>query len=579
MVIAPNTTIWLLKDVPLDDTFDHTLYWEASGNKTAQQVQRDWFLGQTNGFVKYTKENLTYQRVEKGECMIEVNNASENIYDCNYLVFINASFENKYFYCFLQDVEYVNNRTYKVRFKVDVMQTFYFDYDLIPCFIERQHVELDVLGENIQEEHIETGPYWQDEIKQVDLGESYIVVCGNVRPRSGVTHGFTRDDIEDYGGGGQYSGVYSGTIYNVFRYPITANEFLSAVTDAGKADAIVNVFMAPKLFFAENPTDYGRANDEYEEHGFVGGLRGSGGYSGGSLGIVPAQETVEQVTLPTSIGTHTVRNYKLFCWPYCMLTVTNNNGISADYRHEFFTPQQNGYLLFKIVLALSAQPEACIYPMYYNHVVHNFMEKIVINDFPQCSYAVDAYRAWIAQNRYTLMGSAVTDLTTAATGLAVAGISGPVGLGVAVHGFNSVFSKMAQIKQASTMPPHAKGQQTNTMMMALERQGFHIYRTRVTDYYAEIIDQYFDRFGYVANRLGVPNRKVRNHFTYCKTRNCDINAKGMPDKYVKQIKEIYDNGITFWCDTNKNHVGQYTFTICNDNQAPHVRPAPEQNNG
>ena len=572
MVIAPGTRIYLLKDVPLDDTFDHTLYWENT--QAGKDAQLDWFVGNTNGFVKHNLYPNTYQRIEKNECLLEV--LADDAYDCNYMVFQNGSFSNKWFFCFIQDVEYVNNKTSRIRFKIDVMQTWYFDYELIPCFIERQHVQTDVLGENIQEEQIETGPYWHFDLYHVPLGENYIVVCGTVKPKDGVTQKWTAADVEPYQGGGTYSGIYSATIYNVFKWAISVNEFLTACAEAGMSEGIVNVFMAPAAFFSEEPIDSKRIDENdspYSRQGgsFAGGNRGVGGFSSGCLPVVPAQIVTDtQVTLPTSLGSHTVRNYKLFCWPYCFLTVTNNNGISATYRHEFFTPQANQYLIFNVVLALSANPEACIYPRHYNHVDHNYMEKIVINDFPQCSYAIDSYKAWLAQHRYTMVGELVTDSTTMVAGALAAGATGGLSLGATVHGFNSVWGKMAQIKQASIMPPHAKGQQTNTMMTALDQQGFHIYRTRVTDYYAEVIDQYFDRFGYVCNRIGVPNRDVRKHFTFCKTRNCDVNAKGMPDKYVKEIKAIYDNGITFWKDHDKNNIGQYTFAICNDNQAPHT---------
>lgn len=573
MVINPGTSIYLLKDVPLDDTFDHTLYWDNT--QAGKDAQIDWFLGNTNGFVKHQLLNQTYQRVEKGECMVEV--LADNAYDCNYMLFKNASFGNKWFFCFIQDVEYINNKTSRIKFKIDVMQTWYFDYDLIPCFVERQHVEYDVLGENIQDEQIETGPYWQREIYEVPLGENYIVVCGTVKPKDGVTQKWTENDVEMYHGGGQYSGVYSACIYNVFKYPTSVNEFIQACASANIEPGIVNVFMAPSKFFGYEPIDANRQSENdspYSEtdHGFVGGLRGTGGFSGGSLTVdCPAETLTTQVTLPTTIGNYRPRNHKLFCWPYCMLTVTNNNGVSADYRHEFFTPQGQ-YLVFKVVLALSANPEACIYPMHYNHVQENFMEKIVINDFPQCSYAVDSYKAWLAQHRYTILGGLVTDVTTMAAGVALAGATGGAALGATVHGFNSVWGKLAQMKQASTMPPHAKGQQTNTLMTAMDRQGFHIYRTSVTDYYAELIDGYFSRFGYVCNRIVIPNRNVRPYFTFCKTRNCDINPKGMPDKYVKQIKEIYDNGIAFWANHNKDNIGQYTQTVFDLNEAPHVRP-------
>ena len=569
-VIAPGTTIYILKDVPLDDTFDHTLYWENTAQGKADQL--DWFIGQTNGFVEKTLQNYTYQRIEKGTCMVEA--VADDIYGCNYMVFQNSpQYGSKWWFCFIEDVEYINNKTSRIALKIDVMQTFYFDYNLIPCFVEREHVDFDVFGENYQEENIEFGPYWHEQVYDVPLGDNYIVVCGNVRPKEGVTQKWTASDIEEFGGGGTYSGVYSGVIYNVFKWAVSVNEFLSAVTDANMEPAIVNVFMAPAKFFSMPPIDNDRRtvrDSPYQRAsgGFTGGLRGSGGFSGDCLPVEPAQEVIQQVRLPINVGGYPPLNYKLFCWPYSFITVTNNNGVSGDFRYEFFTTQ-NEYCTFKVVLALSANPEACIYPLYYKHVYNNYLEKIVIDDFPQCSYAIDSYKAWLAQHRYTLMTSGALDAVNMAAGVAMGGITGGIaGLGA----FNSVFQKMGQIKQASTLPPHAKGQQTNTMMTALEQQGFHIYRTHITPWYAELVDDYLSRFGYVTNRIKVPNIKARDYFTFTKTRNCDINSRGVPNKYVKQIKEVYDNGIAFWANHNKNNIGQYTKAIFKLNEAPHTRP-------
>ena len=566
-VISPGTTIYLLKDVPLDDTYDHTLYWENTQAGMASQL--DWFIGQTNGFVERTLQNYTYQRIEKGTCMVEA--VADDIYGCNYMVFQNSpSYGSKWWFFFIQDIEYVNNKTSKLTLKIDVMQTFYFDYEILPCFVEREHPVSDIFGQHIQEEQIEFGPYEHEEVLDYEMGENYIVVCGNVKPRDGVTGTWTASDIEEYGGGGQYSGIYSGTIYNVFKYPASVNEFLTAVTEANFEPAIVNVFMAPAKFFNEDPLDADRqsVNDSpYSRQGgsFVGGLRGSGGFSSGCLPDVPAQEDITGVPKPTQINGYFPRNYKVFCWPYCYLTVDNNNGSTADYRYELFSDAYN-YCMFKAVFALAANPEACVYPRYYKHVTDNYMEKLVIDDFPQCSYAIDSYKAWLAQHRYTLSTELITGGITSAAGIAYGGLGAVAGIGA----FASVFNKMAQIKQASTLPPHAKGQQTNTMMTALHRQGFHFYKTHITRWYAELVDQYFSRFGYVCNRIRVPNRSSRKHFTYCKTRNCDIASQGVPDKYVKQIKEVYDNGIAFWKDTNKNNVGRYTVAIFDDNQAPHT---------
>ena len=567
-VIAPGTTIYLLKDVPLDDTFDHTLYWEKSAQgKTAQL---DWFIGQSNGFVDKKLENYTYQRIEKGSCMVEA--VADDIYGCNYMVFQNSpQYGSKWWFCFIQDVEYLNNKTSRISLKIDVMQTFYFDYDLLPCFVEREHVATDVFGENYQEENIEFGPYWHEQVYNVPLGENYIVVCGNVRPKPGVTQKWTENDIEKYGGGGQYSGIYSGVIYNVFRWPVSVNEFLTAVTKANMEPAIVNVFMAPAKFFSKPPIDNDRvdANDtpyKRPSGGFTGGLWGSGGFSDDTLPVEPAQQTIAQINLRPDIDGYTPLNKKVLCWPYNYITVSNNNGISGDFRYEFFAPQ-DGNCVFQVVLALSSNPEACIYPRHYKHVNNNYMEKIVIDDFPQCSYAIDSYKAWLAQHKYSLIYSTASDAVNLAAGVVTGGLAGGVIAGFGT--FNSVLQKMAQIKQASTLPPHAKGQQTNTMMTALHQQGFHLFRTHITPWYAELVDDYFSRFGYISNRVKVPNINVRNYFTFTKTMNCDISPKGVPNKYVKQIKEIYDNGIAFWANHNKNNIGRYTKAIFQLNQAPH----------
>ena len=52
----------------------------------------------------------------------------EALYNCNYLAFQNASFGGKWFYAFIDSVEYVNNVTSEVTYTIDVMQTWHFQY-------------------------------------------------------------------------------------------------------------------------------------------------------------------------------------------------------------------------------------------------------------------------------------------------------------------------------------------------------------------------------------------------------------------------------------------------------------------
>ena len=106
MLIEPSTNIRLLKGVPLDNTYRNTLYFKPN------EVD-----AQTETFKGYTKHNLTnqtYQRVNKGVARVGLK--AEDIYDCNYMMFQNTNFGNKWFYAFITSVEYVNNTVSEITF-------------------------------------------------------------------------------------------------------------------------------------------------------------------------------------------------------------------------------------------------------------------------------------------------------------------------------------------------------------------------------------------------------------------------------------------------------------------------------
>ena len=166
MYIEPNTVIRLLKNCPLDTTYEHTIYFESDS------AQISYFQSLT----KYTMTNQSYQRVQRGKMRVAYK--AEDLYDCNYLMFQNSSFGNKWFYAFIKSVEYVNNATSEIEFEIDVMQTWFFNYDLEMCFVEREHSATDNIGENLVPENLETGEYVSDDFDASGvLGNKSIVVA------------------------------------------------------------------------------------------------------------------------------------------------------------------------------------------------------------------------------------------------------------------------------------------------------------------------------------------------------------------------------------------------------------------
>lgn len=145
MEIAPNTVIHLLRNVPLDNTYTDTMFFSSAA------AQREHFLS----YNKTSFEQQTFQRIRKG--VARVDTPLNAIFDCNYMMFQNTAYGNKWFYAFITSMEYVNDNATDVFFEIDVMQTFHFDYQLEHCFVERETPVSDNVGEHVYPEDLPIG--------------------------------------------------------------------------------------------------------------------------------------------------------------------------------------------------------------------------------------------------------------------------------------------------------------------------------------------------------------------------------------------------------------------------------------
>ena len=88
---------------------------------------------------------------------IQLEGKADNYYDYNYMMFRNTAYGNKWFYAFINKLDYINDNTFEVDYEIDVMQTWAFDYTLEPCMIERQTVYDDTIGSNLIAEPVDLG--------------------------------------------------------------------------------------------------------------------------------------------------------------------------------------------------------------------------------------------------------------------------------------------------------------------------------------------------------------------------------------------------------------------------------------
>lgn len=497
MYIAPNSTIHVLKNVPLDNTYRDNIIFDSVDSQRAYFVSKN----------KYTVSQYTYQRKEK---KLRIGVLADTLYDCNYIMFQNTAFGQKWFYAFIVDVEYVNNEASEITFEIDVMQTWMFDYTLNKSFIERQHSVTDEIGDNLVRDNLEHGEYIMSNVRKTGhfVQTTYIVAA-------------TFDKNLADAVGDEYMGVYSGLCYNEFTNVSELNQFLEDATADNKSDGIIAIFTMPSDFITSN----------------------------NSAKYWPFSVTPNT----TDIDGYTPKNKKMFTHPYNYLYMTNNLNSHAEYMIEFFEKSPTGSVLFGVEGGLNSNPEFFCYPSAYKGVAKNYVEKIVLSGTPVCAWSTDAFKAWWAQNGGQFAGGLVGGVAAGAGALLGAT---PVGLAAIIGGIGYATIKAGEILNHLTQPPNAKGSTTANLQWASGSYDFFVYDCFITKEFAEKIDNFWCMYGYPVNGFGVPNRKARPHWTFVKCADVCITGSVPVDDMAK-IKSVYNNGTTFW--VNGWEVGDYSL--------------------
>lgn len=515
MYVEPNSTVYLMKNVPLDPTYQHTVLFSSREN------QATVMLTYTEAGLIFEKQS--YQRHGRGYMKV-AKNVGE-LLNCNYMMFRNYNSEtldyDRWFYAFVTDVEYVNEVTTLVRYEIDIMQTWLFDYQLDPVFVEREHSTTDVPGDNLIDDKLERGEFvFRDFLPTDQLTNCGIVVYSTFDPNVG-------DAGEDVTGG-MYGNLYSAAKPFWFDNAAGANTFIEACTKASKApQCIVGVFMCPDAYKLTIETG----------------------------GQVALNRPITYDKNYADIDGYVPKNKKLFTQPYNFLHITNLCGSSLDLGYEYFSTENCQLVLAG---APSLNCDVILMPNYYKGVggntsqgelLGNPNEIISLTDFPMCCYSVDAFTAWYAQNKGSYISGKTNQLIGAVGQFATGNILG--GVSTLLTG---VSSTIGELRDKSVQPPNVTGTPATNSIYATGQLDFWVGHVTIKAQFAKVIDEYWSKFGYPSHRIKVPNRNARANWNYVKTQGCEFTGS-IPASDAERIKSIYDNGVTFWNDIAK--VGQY----------------------
>ena len=514
MYIEPNTNVKVLHNVPLENTYDHTLYFASAS------AQYTYFAGK----VKYNLTTYTYQRVNKG--IVRVSGKADNYYDCNYLMFQNTNFGTKWFYAFITSVEYINNETTQLTFEIDVMQTWLFDADVEECFVERQHSLSDSIGDNIVPETLDCGEYVFNDYAPL-MAMSDTVVCLAIV------------DVDGTSSGNLYDGIYGSAELWVYDSTDTTgiNDKVDQYTQ--KPDSIIAMYMFPKALIGSIP----------QTHKLP--------YAASALKNIVR---LAAVTKNDTLDGYTPKNGKMYTYPYNFYHVDNASGNELSVRYEFFEGRRP---TFEISGTITQPVQVTLRPDSYKGVpgytelggyTSLNTETLQLNNFPMCSWNVDAYQAWVAQNSIPLAMGTVAQIGQ--MGVASAYSVNP-GASVVSGSIGIVSNLLGQYYQASIQADISKGSLNNGgVNTAIGKQQFYGGRCSVSRQFAKMIDDYFTMYGYAVKAIARPNTHSRPHWNYVKTVGCVLTGS-IPSDDTRKIIEIYDRGITFW--KNANEVGNYAL--------------------
>lgn len=522
---TPQTRISICSGVPLHPDYNHTIWFDTVAK------QNSYFAGK----VVKTFSAYSYQR---RNWSVKVEATMEQARIWSYLFFKNGA--EKTFYYFIKDIQYINDSTVELFLEMDVLQTYHFDYTLRPCFVEREHSATDEPGDNLVEESLEVGDLVNDSYKIVSLDDLCVLILTSIDPVQSLVQ-----ELENpINITGKYiDNVFSGLgVYcNNSAGGSSMANMLQRLDSKGWGDSILAIWMYP-MELVETETSPGSASL--------------------AVKVTGSKTKTETFARPVTVNGYHPRNKKLLTYPYQMLYVTGHGGVGAPYRYEWFTdPESCG---FTVAGAISPNAPVIMYPNSYKKIVANFEEGVQGITFPSCGWSSDVFKMWLAQNdnKHTL-GYVGAGLSIAGgVGALIAsiwtgGLTATAGAGMIAGGVSQISNMLAQRKDMEIQPPQSKGAHSPSVAVAQQEHNFKVYRKCITRERARIIDDYFDLYGYKTMRVKVPNRKVRENWTYTKTVDCQINGL-MCNEDVLKIQSIYDKGVTFW--VNPESVGSYSLT-------------------
>lgn len=493
--MQPSSVLYICEGIPWDNNYKHLRLYDSAAAAQAAIIAKARFT-----FTKFNYISKTNS--------VRVDGVSDQFKMCNYIAYNNAGYSDKWYYAFITSVEYLADKTAIIHFEEDVFQTWFYNMQIQPCFVEREHVNDDTIGLHTVPENIMMGDTIPVNSVLFAYPHTWFIYVSQLAP-----------GIEELGleitNPGDTGNKTSGFFKIKLGKSLTniVSQVVELYTKNGMLEAINAVFSSTDILDSDKP----------------------------DITMSPID----------TFGNYTPKNNKLLCYPYnyCTLVMA---GSETPYRFEYFPDRKAIF-----VLAESEYPNGSgyIYPVSYQHNGgaredrYNLENSVITGAYPSASFGASQFQNYLAQQ-----GPSIAIGLIGSVGATVGGVM-TANVGAATGGLTSIANAAADIYKHSLVSETVKGTQAVSNIAYEEALYIKLKNMQVKPEYAQIVDDFLSAFGYKICRIKAPNITGRPAWNYVKTIDSNITGAA-PDGATQKMREILDRGVTFW---HTDDVGDYSL--------------------
>lgn len=486
MPFSPDSTIFLL-NVPLTANNQNQIDFADKAAQTAYFQSR----------IVRSFNNYTYQRKEG---YIRVGVEADLLWRCNYVMYQNANFTDKWFYAFITRVEYINPSCTFLHIKTDVFQTWQFDIKYFDSYVIREHVANDEIGRYTESEPLETVCYpvsAERMTPRTDSTTDCIVLFFSKTPTaiSGVFNVGTNSGAES-------AQKYKG--YHSLSECLTDIEALELAGELQLVDDVGTAF----------------ANYDADISLFV---------SGGENEI--------SITEPPFAP---VNNKSL---NYCYSTIQGNDTLKIDIP-----------LLKTNVLKYSSFGCYGTSPYVMIKTDNPINATVNYDSYPQAKIPTNTALNDIAKTLNTTYKTIPSTVFSGAINSAFRGSNSGL-MNSASNLFSGTISTFSGLSTENIQPTALSAFSPSNARYTAGFAGVWLIKYAPNQINFEKIDNFFSMYGYALNVVKTPNFKSRVNWNYIKTQNINLTADA-PQDDIDELKTIFNTGLTVW--HNPQTFGDYS---------------------